>query len=270
MKKMTLQQYRIFVCLAFITIVLTGCDRSHSAGETHTSSETFETLTDEDLEYSVPPVTSELSKSESEMNGFPEKDININQGTLATEALPSDYDLVCVRDYIPDIIVELKYATEDNFTGLAIYDFSDAYLRYGTVQKLSQVQEELKELDMGLKIWDAFRPVSAQFRLWEVYPDATYVANPNTGFSSHSRGNTIDVTLVDSEGVEMHMPTGFDDFTLKADRVYTDCDEISAKNAELLQTLMEKHGFKPYSGEWWHFSDSTSYEVEDSYVPPTS
>lgn len=270
MRNMVQRQYRTFVCLSLITILLAGCDGSHSFGETCISSKIVETLTDENVEYSVPPETSEIMDRLNEINNFSEKDRSINQETIVTKTLPSDYDFVCVRDYIPDIIVDLKYATEDNFTGVKIYSFSDAYLRYGTVKKLSQVQGELKGLDMGLKIWDAFRPVSAQFRLWEVYPDATYVANPNTGFSSHSRGDTVDVTLVDRKGMEVCMPTSFDDFTLKADRDYSDCNEISAKNAELLQTLMEKHGFKPYSGEWWHFSDSVSYEVEDSYVPPES
>lgn len=68
-----------------------------------------------------------------------------------------------------------------------------------------------------MKVWDAFRPVSAQFRLCKVYPDSTYAANPNTGFSSHSRGNTVDSTLVYSDGTEMQMPTGFDDFSPTAD-----------------------------------------------------
>lgn len=61
------------------------------------------------------------------------------------------------------------------------------------------------------------------------------------------------------------MPTGFDDFTPMADRDYSDCDEVSANNARLLENLMSEHGFKPYSGEWWHFSDKTSYAVEDTF-----
>lgn len=181
----------------------------------------------------------------------------------------ADEEFVRVRDYIPDIVVDLKYATEDNFTGTVIYDFSDAYLRYGTVKKLAGVQEELESRGMGLKIWDAFRPVSAQFRLWEICPDATYVANPNTGFSSHSRGNTVDITLVYADGTELSMPTGFDDFSEKADRDYSDCDEISASNALLLENLMIEYDFKPYSGEWWHFSDQTVYEVDETFEPPT-
>lgn len=180
---------------------------------------------------------------------------------------PEDGEFVRVLDYIPTARQELRYATEDNFTGQVIYDFQDAYLRYGTVKKLMAVSGDLAYLGLYLKIWDGFRPVSAQFRLWEACPDPTYVANPNTGFSSHSRGNTVDVTLVDETGRELPMPTGFDDFSAKADRDYSDCTETEAGNAQILEILMEKHGFTGYAGEWWHFSDTTSYPVEEIFEP---
>ena len=185
--------------------------------------------------------------------------------TSAPEPSPSDF--VRVLDYIPSARQELMYATADNFTGQVIYDFSDAYLRYGTVKKLAAVSADLAELGLTLKIWDSFRPVSAQFKLWEVCPDPAFVANPETGFSSHSRGSTVDVTLVDETGTELEMPTGFDDFSAKADRDYSDCTETAAAHAELLEILMEKHGFNGYSGEWWHFSDTDEYPVEQSFIP---
>lgn len=97
---------------------------------------------------------------------------------------PEDYEYVLVNKYIPDIYVELMYATDNNFTGVRIYDFTDAYLRYGTVKKLANVQKELKEQGYSLKIWDAYRPFEAQQKLWEVYPDPNYVANPADGMKS--------------------------------------------------------------------------------------
>ena len=129
--------------------------------------------------------------------------------TLAP-AEPADEDFVRVADYIPTITQDLRYATENNFTGQRIYDFTQVYLRWGTVKKLMDVSRELEAQGLYLKIWDGFRPVSAQFRLWEVYPDPTFVSNPENGYSSHSRGNTVDLTLVDSTGQELEMPTGFD------------------------------------------------------------
>lgn len=180
---------------------------------------------------------------------------------------PDDEDFVNVKAYIPDIIVELPYSTDNNFTRQKIYNFSDAWLRYGTVKKLMKVQEKLKQSNLYLKIWDGFRPPSAQFKLWEICPDPTYVSNPNKGFSSHSRGNTMDITLARKDGTEITMPTGFDDFSKLADRDYSDCSNEAAANAMLLEDLMTKHGFKPYSGEWWHFSDNQSYPVEESFEP---
>jgi D-alanyl-D-alanine dipeptidase len=181
--------------------------------------------------------------------------------------VPDSRILVVVSDYLPEISTELKYATPDNFTGQVIYDFTDVYLRYGTVAKLKAVKADLKEFGLSLKIWDAFRPVSAQYKLWEVCPDRRYVADPGKGFSDHSRGNTVDVTLVDKDGGEVVMPTGFDDFTAKADRDYSDCTEEAKNNAMILQLLMEKHGFTGYKGEWWHFTDNDEYPVEETFQP---
>lgn len=187
--------------------------------------------------------------------------------TIPPAAEPEDGDFVKITDYIPTASQELFYATEHNFTGQVIYEFEDAYLRYGTVKKLAEVAEDLEELGLYLKIWDGFRPVAAQFRLWQICPDPTYVANPNKGFSSHSRGNTVDLTLVDGSGRELEMPTAFDDFSAKADRDYSDCSQTEKENAQLLEILMEKHGFTGYYGEWWHFSDTVSYPVEEAFTP---
>lgn len=190
---------------------------------------------------------------------------------MPTEAAPkpepADEAFVKITDYIPTASQELFYATDNNFTGQRIYEFEHAYLRYGTVKKLQKVSADLAEMGLYLKIWDGFRPVSAQFKLWEICPDPTFVANPNKGFSSHSRGNTVDLTLVDADGVELEMPTGFDDFSDKADRDYSDCTEAEAGNARILELLMEKHGFTGYFGEWWHYADTISYPVEEEFVP---
>ncbi len=182
----------------------------------------------------------------------------------------SDDTFVRVLDYIPGIYVDLKYATEENFTGQRIYPFenTEAYLRCGTVKKLMKAEEKAEAAGYRLKIWDAYRPVSAQFRLWEIVPNPVYVANPNTGYSSHSRGNTVDITLVYADGSRVQMPTGFDDFSAKADRNYSDCTAEEKENALFLQNLMIECGFTPYQGEWWHFADTASYPVGQGFEPP--
>jgi len=181
--------------------------------------------------------------------------------------LVPDNQFVRVIDYIPSIYVDLKYSTTDNFTGSVIYEFTDAYLRYGTVKKLATIQDKLTEQGYSLKIWDAFRPVAAQFKLWQIYPDPVYVANPNTGYSSHSKGNTLDVTLVNLDGTAVEMPSEFDEFSALADRDYSDVSIAAKTNASLLEGMMTNNGFNAYSGEWWHFSDTIAYPVEEDFVP---
>lgn len=183
---------------------------------------------------------------------------------ITTEKEPEDDEYVLVNKYIPDIYVELMYAIDNNFTGVRIYDFTDAYLRYGTVKKLANVQKELKEQGYSLKIWDAYRPFEAQQKLWEVYPDPNYVANPANGMKKHNLGGTVDITMVAADGSVISMPTEFDDFSLKADRDYSDIeDEEAVKNVMILQNAMENNGFTGYQGEWWDYSDTVEYEAVD-------
>lgn len=183
---------------------------------------------------------------------------------ITTEKEPEDDEYVLVNKYIPDIYVELMYATDNNFTGVRIYDFTDAYLRYGTVKKLANVQKKLKEQGYSLKIWDAYRPFEAQQKLWEVYPDPNYVANPANGMKKHNLGGTVDITMVADDGSVISMPTEFDDFSLKADRDYSDIeDEEAVKNVMILQNAMENNGFTGYQGEWWDYSDTVEYEAVD-------
>ena len=242
--------HKVLIALLFI-FCLAGCSKDIPP-EIDTVIETTQVELIEDNESVVEsePVTEETESLEE---------------IILPEA--NDEDFVRVKAYIPDIFVELRYSTENNFTNQKIYDFSDVWLRYGTVKKLILVQEELKEQGLSLKIWDGFRPTSAQFKLWEICSDAKYVANPNNGFSSHSRGNTVDITLVNLDGSELIMPTGFDDFSKLADRDYSDCSEEATNNSLLLENLMKKHDFKPYSQEWWHFSDTDSYDVEKTLDP---
>lgn len=243
-----MKTFPAFLLFSVLVFSLTGCSRSVPADLPDDTSVSFVTP--------APVETTTPTEEDSPME---------TQSIILQN--PSDSDFVRVLDYIPDAIQELKYAAADNFTGSVIYDFQDVYLRYGTVKKLMAVQEELRPMGLRLKLWDGFRPVSAQFRLWEIYPDDTYVANPNVGYSNHSRGNAIDLTLADSEGKELEMPTAFDDFSGKADRNYAEIAELPRSNALLLQSTMEKHGFQGYYGEWWHFNDTVRYDVESVFDP---
>lgn len=184
------------------------------------------------------------------------------------EDLPNrgEADFVLVKDYIPDIVVEQTFSTANNSTGSAVYDYSDAYLRYGTVLKLMEVQKELRQHGMLLKIWDSFRTLEAQQTLFEKSGGKGY-SDPATGNNSQSRGNTVDVTLVNAKGEPVEMPSSHEDFSSFGDRDYSDCTEKAAANAQLLQTVMEKHGFKGLQSEWWQFTDTVPYDVEECVDP---
>ncbi len=173
--------------------------------------------------------------------------------------------LVKVKDYIPGIFVYLPYATNDNFTGHSLYNFKEAYLRYGSVQKLNKAQEFLKPYGLSLLLLDAYRPAAAQYEMWRVLPDDDFVADPTRGFSKHTRGSTVDVSLVDLEGNAVPMPSEFDDFE-GASRDYSKLQGDALKNIKLMEEAMEKAGFIPYVGEWWHFNDTDIYPVLET--PP--
>lgn len=175
--------------------------------------------------------------------------------------IPSDDEMVLLSEYLPEALLDIRYATENNFTGQVIYENSDAYLRYGTVKKLKRAAELLAEEGYILLIWDAWRPANAQWRLWEICPDGNFVSDPNKGYSSHTRGGTVDISLLDAYGNEVPMPTEFDDFSAEADRDYSEIAPEAAENARLLENIMVECGFTPYQKEWWHYTDTNRWDV---------
>jgi D-alanyl-D-alanine dipeptidase len=116
------------------------------------------------------------------------------------------------------------------------------------------VQSALEKRRLGLKIYDAYRPVSVQKIFWELLPDTRFVADPKVG-SKHNRGTAVDVTLVDQLGRDLPMPTPYDEFSERAHATYRGCAPEEGENRDLLKQAMVKEGFVPYIHEWWHFDD---------------
>jgi len=164
-------------------------------------------------------------------------------------------DLVDIATIIPNIKIDCVYATIRNFTGKKIYAKPVCYLLKPIALKLAQVQKELELKGLGLLVWDAYRPLPVQQRLWDAVSDdkKKFVANPKMG-GKHTRGTTVDLTIVHlADGTLLDMATGHDDFTQKA---YYACPIISQEakqNRKLLRDVMGKHGFEPIAHEWWHF-----------------
>jgi len=163
-----------------------------------------------------------------------------------------DSALVEVISVNSHIRLDLRYATENNFLHQKVYPQARCFLRYEAARALSGVQNELEQIGMGLKVFDGYRPLSVQKKMWVIMPDAHYVANPKHG-SRHNRGMAVDLTLVDADGKELAMPTGFDSFSKKAHQDFWDLPLTVRRNRWILRTIMEKYGFKPIRTEWWHY-----------------
>jgi zinc D-Ala-D-Ala dipeptidase len=175
-------------------------------------------------------------------------------------------DLVDIKEINPHIIVDMKYAAEDNFVKTKLYDSNTCFLRRSTASKLDTVQRKLEGMNLGLKVWDCYRPLAVQKILWAILPNERYVANPEKG-SRHNRASAVDLTLVDLQGNELQMPTGFDDFSPRAHRQYQDIPEGVFRNRTLLEGMMKKAGFIPLPEEWWHYDDEKWMEFDILNVP---
>ena len=196
-------------------------------------------------------------------------------GIVTAASLPSGF--VYLNDVAPDIMLDIRYASADNFIGKPIdgYVKPVAITTRKTASALKNAQADFKRFGLSLKVFDAYRPQRAvdHFVRWakdwrdtlmksKYYPQVAkqdlfkedYIAAK----SGHSRGSTVDVTLsyVEANGLahELDMGTGFDFFDPRSWPEYPDLTAAQRANRMLLQVVMEKHGFKPYPKEWWHFT----------------
>jgi D-alanyl-D-alanine dipeptidase len=176
--------------------------------------------------------------------------------SVAAAAAQTTIPLVDIKAVDPSIVIELRYATPNNFTGRAIYPpGTPALIRPEVARRLAVAQSVLRRHDYRLKIWDAYRPRAAQVQLWAASPKNDYVANPEAGAGSlHSWGLAVDATLADRAGSTVKMPTEFDDFTPAAMWRYTGNNELIRHHLTTLQIAMREGGFYGLRSEWWHFT----------------
>lgn len=162
---------------------------------------------------------------------------------------------------VPGLVLEIRYATEQNITGKKIYTDKRAWLREETIRKLAQVARELEEKGYRLVLWDGWRPASAQKVLWAAKPDGRFLTPPNR-ISRHTRGTSVDVSLADRNGKIVEMPSDHDEFTDRADEDFSDVPKEVAQRARLLRKAMFRAGFSGVPDEWWHYDlrDWASYD----------
>ena len=170
-------------------------------------------------------------------------------------AAPRKAVLADVSTAVPGVRLDIRYATADNFTKAVVYPAARCLLRPEAAAALAQVQADLQTKGLSLKVWDCYRPLSVQKRFWELVPDPRYVADPKKG-SRHNRGAAVDLTLADSAGRELEMPTAYDDFSEAAHRSSKAGTPAARANVKILEDAMTARGFKGLPTEWWHFDFS--------------
>jgi D-alanyl-D-alanine dipeptidase len=168
----------------------------------------------------------------------------------------ADTTFVNLKDFSADFIYDMKYATEDNFLKAKVYDCAACMLRYKTVQALIAANNDFKKKGFKIKLYDCYRPLSIQKKMWEIVSNPEYVADPKKG-SIHNRGGAIDISLVDATGKEVDMGTPFDFFGIQASHNYADLSAKIKSNRKFLKKIMIKNGFNSFDSEWWHYNLKT-------------
>lgn len=175
--------------------------------------------------------------------------------------------MIRLLDLDADFIIDLRYATADNFTGVQVYRSTECWVDAHTAQILIQAKNIFKAAGYRVKIWDAYRPIRAQRKFWEILPDDNFVARPpevakiKTFRPSHMNGMCVDVTLTNMDGTDIEMPSPFDTMNERAALSCKRNSAVGRKNASYLKEVMESVGFQAYKGEWWHFYDVTGEPV---------
>ncbi|WP_337966529.1 M15 family metallopeptidase [uncultured Flavobacterium sp.] len=176
--------------------------------------------------------------------------------TTPAEHQVEDTTFVNLKDYSQDFIYDMKYATEDNFLKAKVYDCAECMLRYKTVKALIAANKEFMKQGCKIKLFDCYRPLSIQKKMWEIVSNPEYVADPKKG-SIHNRGGAVDITLVNAQGEDLEMGTTFDFFGIEASHNYKKFPTSVRANRKYLKMVMIQNGFNSFDSEWWHYNLKT-------------
>ena len=165
----------------------------------------------------------------------------------------TDTTFVNLKKYSTDFVFDMKYATDNNFLKTKVYECDECYLRLKTVKALIKANERFLKKGYKIKLFDCYRPLDVQEKMWAIVSDPIYVANPKRG-SIHNRGGAVDITLVDIDGKELEMGTKFDYFGPESSHLFKNLSSEIIKNRKMLKKIMTKHGFESFDSEWWHYN----------------
>ena len=165
----------------------------------------------------------------------------------------ADTTFVKLKDYSTDFVYDMKYATEDNFLKAKVYDCAECFLRLKTVKALVKANTKFMRKGYRIQLFDCYRPLDIQKRMWKIVSNPEYVADPAKG-SIHNRGGAVDITIVDADGKELDMGTSFDFFGPEAGHYFDNLPDEVKENRLLLKRIMQKSGFVSFDSEWWHYN----------------
>jgi len=184
---------------------------------------------------------------------------------LASAPAPPPPDLVDVAALVPDAVLDLRYASDQNVAGRALYPVARCLLLRGVAARLASAARRLRGQGLRLVLWDCYRPASAQAELWRAHPRPGSVTDPARG-SHHSRGAAVDLSLAGAAGEPLPMPTDHDAFGPRARADAAEgIPEAARRRRDQLRVAMEAEGFKANPREWWHFAarEAARYPVLD-------
>lgn len=179
-----------------------------------------------------------------------------SQSTISNpenQPIVNDTTFVNLKDYSPDFVYDMKYATSDNFLKAQVYDCAECFLRYKTVKAVIKANEAFMKKGYKIKFFDCYRPLDIQKKMWTIVSNPSYVADPKKG-SIHNRGGAVDITLIDTDGKELDMGTSFDFFGIEASHNYDKLSKEVKANRKLLRKIMKQNGFNSFDSEWWHYN----------------
>ena len=174
-------------------------------------------------------------------------------GIESARSSSTDTTFVNLKDYSTDFVYDMKYATSDNFLKAQVYDCAECFLRLKTVEALVKANKEFLKQGLRIKLFDCYRPLDIQKKMWEIVSNPKYVADPSKG-SIHNRGGAVDITLVDKSGKELDMGTDFDFFGIEASHAYSKLPQKVKDNRRLLKKIMIANEFNSFDSEWWHYN----------------
>lgn len=210
-----------------------------------------------------PSISQDSIVSPVSVDSIKEQEVPIEDSTIEEEL--TDTSFVELRSITTEISYDLRYADTSNFLHEKVYPCAECVIRKEVAEALVEVNDSLNRLGYRLRLFDCYRPLSVQFQMWEIYPNARYVANPNKKGSIHNRGGAVDLTMETLDSIQVDMGTVFDHFGEEAQWSYEGLSEEVRNNRNLLKGVMTHFGFTTIRSEWWHynFKNSKDYSISN-------